>query len=146
MTIDIKFIQDSKGRWHIDFENGDLAFTKGLDTALYMSVFGEKRASSSEVTKPDLRRGHFTNEFSRVLNYQVGCLFWYYTSQSKLTDSVLKGLETTIQNGLSWLITDGYFSKTTTTITRISGGFNIDIKLINKLHENSKFYNLFVAT
>lgn len=145
MTIDVKLTQDGKG-WHLDFENGDIAKTDGLDTAILMSVFSEKRASSSEVSKPDLRRGHFINEFSRVLNYQIGSLFWLYTSQSILSDSVIRKLEIAITNGLSWMITDGMYSKTNVSVKKVSGGLEIDIELINKLHENSKYFNLFVAT
>lgn len=130
----------------MDFENGDIANTKGLDSACYLSVFAEKRASSSEVSKPDLRRGHFTNEFSKVLNYQVGSLFWFYTSQRKLTTSILRDLERAISNGLNWMITDGLFSKITVAVTKVGGGITIDIGLINKLHENSKYFNLFVET
>ncbi len=146
MAIDIKFTQDGNGRWHMDFENGDIALTKGLDTALFMSVFAEKRASFSEVGKPALRRGHFINEFSRVLNYEIGSLFWLYTSQSKLTDGILRKLEIATYNGLSWMITDGIFSKITVSITKASGGLTVDLALINKLQENSQYFNLFVET
>ena len=76
MAIDIQFVQDEDGDWDIDFENGDFKLTDGLDTALYLSIFGEKRATSSEVAIPELRRGHFTNEFSSVENYQIGNTAW----------------------------------------------------------------------
>ena len=50
MTIDIKFKQIA-GDWDIDFLNGDIEMTNGLDTALYLSVLAEKRASLSQVSE-----------------------------------------------------------------------------------------------
>ena len=112
MAIDLKFKQDSNGDWDIDFANGDFELTDGLDTAVYMSVFCEKRASSSQVSEPNLRRGHFTNEFSKKEGYQVGSFFWLYTEQAKNIDSNLRLIEGAIGDGLAWMIEDNIFSKT----------------------------------
>ena len=82
MTIDIKFKQIA-GNWDIDFLNGDIEMTNGLDTALYLSVLAEKRASLSQVSESTLRRGHFANDFNDIIGYQVGCLLWLYAKQAK---------------------------------------------------------------
>ena len=137
MAIDLKFKQDSKGNWDIDFANGDFELTNGLDTAIYMSVFCEARASASQVSEPTNRRGHFTNIFNRVEGYQVGSLLWLYTTQSKNTESNLK---------LIWMIEDGLISKIEVTATKSGTGVDLNIGLINELQKDSKYYNLFLAT
>jgi len=146
MAIDLKFKQDSNGDWDIDFANGDFELTDGLDTAVYMSVFCEKRASSSQISEPNLRRGHFTNEFSKKEGYQVGSLFWLYTEQAKNTDSNLRLLEGAITDGLAWMIEDNIFSKTKVQATRLNTQIELQIELVNKLQKNSQYYNLFAAT
>lgn len=141
MASDFKLNQ-SKGYWDLDVENGDFAKTDSLDTALYMSVFCEKRAN--QVSEPTLRRGHFTNQFSRVSGYEVGSLFWLYTEQVKNTDSNLTLIESAVTDGLRWLIDDGIISKTNVKATKSNAQINLEIGLINKLQSNSKYYNLFV--
>jgi len=145
MAIDLKFKQDSNGDWDIDFANGDFELTDGLDSAVYMSVFCEKRASSSQVSEPNLRRGHFTNEFSKIEGYQVGSLFWLYTQQAKNTDSNLRLLEGAVSDGLAWMIEDNIFSKVKVKATRSISTIQLEIELINKLQKNSRYYNLFAA-
>tara|TARA_R110000787_G_scaffold11537_1_gene38112 strand:+ start:4702 stop:5142 length:441 start_codon:yes stop_codon:yes gene_type:complete len=146
MAIDLKFKQDSKGNWDIDFANGDFELTNGLDTAIYMSVFCEARASASQVSEPTNRRGHFTNIFNRVEGYQVGSLLWLYTTQSKNTESNLKLIEGAVFNGLKWMIEDGLISKIEVTATKSGTGVDLNIGLINELQKDSKYYNLFLAT
>lgn len=141
MAIDLKLNQ-SKGYWDIDIENGDFAKTDSLDTALYMSVFCERR--SNQVSEPTLRRGHFTNQFSRRSGYEVGSLFWLYTSQAKNTTKNLTLLENAVTEGLRWLIDDAIISKTNIKATKTNTQINLEIELINKLQSNSKYYNLFV--
>ena len=146
MAIDLNFKQDYNGHWDIDFANGDFELTNGLDSAVYLSVFCEKRASHSQVSEPSLRRGHFTNEFSDVEGYQVGSLFWLYSDQVKNTDNNLRLLEGAVSDGLNWMIADDIFTKTNIAATRYQNQISLQIDLVNKLQKNSKYYNLFIAT
>ena len=146
MARDIKFKQNNQGQWDIDFVNGDFEMTQGLDTAVYLSVLGEKRASPSQVTEPTLRRGHFTNEFSDIEGYEVGSLLWLYTQQSKNTLSNLSLIESAVQDGLKWLVEDKIVSKVEVVATKQNTGVNIGINLINKLQKDSKYYDLFINT
>ena len=146
MARDIKFKQNNQGQWDIDFVNGDFEMTQGLDTAIYLSVLAEKRASPSQVTEPTLRRGHFTNEFSDIEGYEVGSLLWLYTQQSKNTLSNLSLIESAVQNGLKWLVEDKIVSKVEVVATKQNTGVNIGINLINKLQKDSKYYDLFINT
>lgn len=49
MPRDIELTQDVNSNFTIDFENGDFKLTDGLDTAIFMSIFGEKK--SKQITK-----------------------------------------------------------------------------------------------
>ena len=141
MAIDLK-INDEKGYWDLSVENGDLAKTDSLDTAIYMSVFCEKRAE--KINNQMNKRGHFTNQFSPVSGYQVGSLFWLYTEQARNTDANLSLIQSSIKDGLKWLIEDKILSKIDVNATKSGTGVNVEINLINKLQSNSKYYNLFV--
>lgn len=146
MAIDLKFKQDSNGDWDIDFANGDFELTNGLDTALYLSVFAEKRASESQVSEPFLRRGHFTNQFSDIEGYEVGSLFWLYTNQARNTESNLRLLESAVSDGLKWMTEDKIISKANVAASKSGTGVTLDIGLINSFQKDSTYYNLFVAT
>jgi phage gp46-like protein len=141
MSIDLK-INNTNGFWDLDIENGDLAKTDSLDTAIYMSVFCEKRAE--KISDPMNRRGHFTNQFVPVSGYQVGSLLWLYTEQAKNTDSNLSLIQSSVRDGLKWLIDDKIISKINVSTTKKESSVNIDIELINQRQSNSKYYNLFV--
>ena len=146
MSRDIKFTQDSNGDWDINFTNGDFEMTEGLDTALYLSVFSNKRASASQVTESILRRGHFTNEFSQVAGYEVGSLLWLYTEQAKNTSNILSLIEGSVYDGLKWMIEDKIISKIDIAASKSGTGVTLEIDLINKFQKDSQYYNLFVAT
>lgn len=146
MARDIKFIQDSDGYWDIDFENGDFKWTEGLDTAMYMSVLGEKRASQSQVKEPILRRGHFTNIFNEIENYQVGSLLWLYIDQSVNSASNATLAKSAIDDGLSWMIDDSILLDVETQIVRNGTLMTINIELISSLDSQSNYYDLFINT
>lgn len=146
MSSDIKLKQDENGTWDIDFLNGDFELTDSLDTAVYMSVFCEKRASSSEVKEPRLRRGHFTNEFSNVQGYEIGSKLWLFTQQAKNTEKNLASIEETITNGLKWMIEDNIISKSDVKATKENTRVRIEITLTSKTKEASNYYNMFVNT
>jgi phage gp46-like protein len=146
MARDIKFIQDKEtGDWDIDFSNGDFVTTEGLDTALYLSVLAEKRATEDQVPNPILRRGHFSNIFSNVEGYQIGSLLWLY-SQNPITNNLLSLVKSDLENSLSWMIEDNIIKDATIDVNKISNGLNINISISNRTQEESNYYELFIKT
>lgn len=143
MAKDIKLRQVA-GNWDIDFSNGDFELTDSLDTAVYMSVFGEKRASASQVSEPTLRGGHFTNEFSDIEGYEVGSLLWLRTRQAKNTQINLGLIEDAVKDGLSWMIEDKIISETEASASKTNSQVTIEVDLKNKYNQESKYYNLFL--
>jgi phage gp46-like protein len=146
VSSDIKLTQDGDGIWDIDFADGDFELTDGLDTAVYMSVLSDKRASVTEVKDPILRRGHFTNEFSDVEGYQVGSKLWLYTDQAKNTEDNELLTENSVTDGLKWMIEDNIISKSQVIVTRGLSRVNIEVDLTSKTREESNYYNMFINT
>lgn len=146
MARDIKLIQDKRNSiWDIDFENGDFALTEGLDTALYLSVLGEARASESQVANPVLRRGHFTNIFSDVQDYEIGSLLWFFSQQPN-TESNKTLTEDSIRKSLQWMLDDSIVSNAEVLVSRNSNGYKVDVSLTNQEQDQSNYYDLFIKT
>lgn len=146
MPRDVKLIQDEKGAYDIDFSNGDFDLTDGLDTAIILSIFGEKRATKTQVSETLLRRGHFTNEFSDVENYEVGSRQWLYTEQVANSQSNLSLLENSIRDGLQWMTQDDIVSNITVQASKTLSNIQLDINLEGKNKDNSTNYNTFINT
>ncbi len=105
MTTDVAVTLNENGiyDWTID-ENGD--FTNGdfFDSSLLYSIYGERRALSSEMPASHLRRGWIGNEFA---DYENGSKLWLY-EQAKLTRTVMNSVESETVTALQWLIDDGF--------------------------------------
>lgn len=136
---DIKLIHNGRF-WTLDSENGDLAKTDSLDTAVYMSVFCEKRADEKKVTNPLLRRGHFTNNF---YNYEIGSFLWFYAYQTNITMEKLELIKKAVLEGLKWFLDEKIMTKTIVNAKKRDNGIDLNIELVGK-RDNSKYYNLFV--
>jgi phage gp46-like protein len=146
MTRDVKLFQRPSSLFDIDFENGDIALTDGLDTALYMSVFCEQRALSTEVSDPLQRRGHFTNDFSDIDGYEVGSKFWLYTARATNTERNAELLQKTVrEDGLQWMIDDAIVKDVAIDITRVSDKVTLDIKLTT-IQDDTLYYQTFLNT
>lgn len=84
--------------------NGDIVTDDFFDTSLLYSLFGERRADSSEVVEPQLRRGWIGNEEK---DFENGSKLWLF-EQARLTRSNLNRIEDEARKSLQWLVDDGY--------------------------------------
>jgi phage gp46-like protein len=147
MAQDIKLTQDTQNTYDIDFADGDFELTDGLDTALLLSVFGEQRASAAQIPDPLARRGHFTNLFNIVDDYEVGCFLWLLTEQQRNTDANLSLIEETVLNdGLQWMIDDDILKTAEVNGTRESDGITLGINVTNQTQQDSRYYDIFINT
>jgi phage gp46-like protein len=85
-------------------ENGDILTDDFFDTSLLYSLLGERRASSSEMVEPQLRRGWIGNEGK---DFENGSKIWLF-SQARITRSNLNRIEDEAIKALQWLVDDGY--------------------------------------
>lgn len=83
--------------------DGDILTDDFFDTSLLYSIFGERRASPSEVVEPQQRRGWIGNS----ADFENGSKVWLL-SQARLTRSTLNRAQDEIRKALQWLIDDGY--------------------------------------
>jgi len=103
---DILLEKNSSGYYDINFtDEGDFVTTEGFETAILMSLLGEKRANESEVVEPQFRRGDWSNELNDVPDYEVGSKLWLLYVARANTESMNSGIDS-IKDGLQWMIDD----------------------------------------
>lgn len=147
MARDIKLTQDSTGCFDINFSDGDIVATNGLDSAFYMSVFYKERATIDEVKDPTLRQGHFTDTFNADPNYQVGCKLWLYTEQAKLTETNnILIAETVKQDGFQFMIDDNIVNDVNVEVTGTNTAITIDAEFESIDEVNSEYYQAYINT
>lgn len=147
MARDIKLTQDSNGVFDINFSNGDIETTDGLDSAFYMSVFYKQRADENQIQVPEYRQGHQNDIFNDDINYQIGSFFWLYSDQSRLDERILSLVEDTVRNdGLQWLIDDSIVKDIQVTATQQGNGYILSANFEAPSEDNSSYYDTFINT
>jgi phage gp46-like protein len=143
MARDIKLNQD-KGYFDIDFKNGDLELTDSLETSLYMSVLGEKRADESEVSNSIFRKGHFLKEFNKIAGYEIGSKLWLYIDQAQNIEKNKELIRGEIKESLKWLLEDNICKEINIETEISKEEIKIDIEIITGGGEETEYYSLFV--
>lgn len=111
--VDLNFEQDTEGIFDlvIDVDAKDLDTTDGLETAILVSLFSDRRAAADEVRDPLRRRGWIGNLIAEVPNDNFGSGLWLY-EQKRLTGDVLAGLRTEAEQALDWMVDEGLATST----------------------------------
>ncbi len=84
-------------------DNGDIETADQLDTALFMSLFCERRATDTETPASHLRRGWIGNESTP--DFEVGSKLWLY-EQARLSLDTINGIKSAAKSALIWMIED----------------------------------------
>lgn len=103
-------------------EDGDLKADDGLETAVAISVFTDKRIEDDEL--PDLeddKRGWWGDSLPDVPNDQIGSRLWLL-ERGKRTTEVLRRSEDYIEESLQWMVEDGVASSVISTSSYDSSG------------------------
>lgn len=132
--------------YDISFENGDFKLTDGLDTAILMSLFTDKRADESEVIDQEQRRGWIGNEQNQNNDYEIGSKLWLLYQARVNRDSLNRAIDYAMES-LSWMQTDGILKNINVSAEFISDGIKLNI--IFTRFDNSSFskqYNLWENT
>lgn len=147
MSQDIKLIQDEFGQFDISVEKGDLAGVDGFDTAYWVSLFSDARASSSLVMKPENRRGWMGDLVSSVENRLYGGLIWLLDQRRLNQDTLNKAIDYT-RDSLSWMIEDRVALNNTVTGTIIPRqGIQLKVEtLATDGKTETRFFDLWKAT
>jgi phage gp46-like protein len=95
------------GMFDLKIENGDVVRDDGLETAVIISLFSDRRVTEEE--KPFLansKRGYWGDMFSEIDGDKMGSRLWTL-EREKRTIEVLRRAEDYTREALQWMIEDG---------------------------------------
>lgn len=132
MKTDIQLIQDEQGRFDIAIEDGDIKSVDGLETALYVSLFTDARATEKQVFVPEYRRGWIGNLASLVDGRQLGSLLWLI-DQRRLTQTTLNEVVDYARKSVQWLVEDGLCIRTAVSGSIVPGqGIRLNVEITSQ--------------
>lgn len=113
------FWDDSQGAADFVVSGNDLETDDGLETAVFLSLFLDRRAEDSDELPAGQtdRRGWWADEFSTVEGDRIGSRLWLL-ARSKDVASVLPLAKQYAEEALQWLIDDLVAESLTATVTR----------------------------
>ena len=85
--------------------NGDLSTNDAFDTAIFVSLFTDARASYEQVPQPELRRGWHGDE--RTPGFQLGGFLWLW-EQPRSNAEAANGIAVAAEGSLRWMVDGGY--------------------------------------
>ena len=98
-----------EGDFNFDVSAQDLEASTGLQTAIIMSLFTDRRAREDDVL-PDSenldRRGWWGDLTSSYENDQIGSRLWLL-ERSKITEDIIPRAKKYAEEALQWLVEDG---------------------------------------
>lgn len=134
-NVDIAFVQDSLNRFDValDPDTGDLLGVEGLETALTLSVFAERRADASVVPQPEQRRGWWGNLVGPKSEegFEIGSLIWTL-EQARNTQEKLNKAEGFMRTGLNWLVEDGIAQTVSVSGSRTTDSMLLKADIISR--------------
>lgn len=101
---DLAFARDEEGLYDLvlDEANRDMKVTQGLESAVMVSLFSDRRAAADEVSDPLRRRGWIGNLVAEVNGDNHGSGLWLY-DQRRLTPAVATGIRREAEAALEWM-------------------------------------------
>lgn len=88
-------------------ESGDFVSDSGIETAVLISLFSDKRVNESELPPGTTeKRGWWGDMFPDVINDKIGSKLWTL-EREKITQQTLAAVETYAVEALDWMIEDG---------------------------------------
>jgi phage gp46-like protein len=121
MTGDIGlFWQVASGAADFEIEGNDLSVDGGLETAVMLSLFADRRAEDGDVL-PDGgsdRRGWWADEFSTVDGDRIGSRLWLL-ARSKDMSEVLALAPEYAREALAWMVEDKLAEAVEVTAERV---------------------------
>jgi phage gp46-like protein len=110
MANDIRFIWNNETQSAdlvLADGGGDLIRENGLETAIWMSIYSDRRASDDdEIDDNDDKRGWWGDQISSFENDEIGSKLWQL-DRSKTNDERIEKARQFIIESLEWLLDDG---------------------------------------
>ena len=128
------------GSFDLEIKNGDVVRDDGLETAVTISLFTDRRVTEEE--KPYLansKRGYWGDLFSEIDGDKMGSRLWTLEREKRTTE-VLRRAEDYTREALQWLIDDGVVLSISAIASYDNNKFiNIDVKIIKPLGNESRY-------
>lgn len=128
------------GCFDVEIKNGDVVRDDGLETAVTISLFTDRRVTEEE--KPYLansKRGYWGDLFSEIDGDKMGSRLWTLEREKRTTE-VLRRAEDYTREALQWLIDDGVVLSISANASYDNNKFiNIDVKIIKPLGNESRY-------
>jgi len=128
------------GMFDLTISNGDVVRDDGLETAVTISLFTDRRVTEEE--KPYLansKRGYWGDLFSEIDGDKMGSRLWTLEREKRTTE-VLRRAEDYAREALNWMIEDGVVLSISAIASYDSNKFiNLDIKIVKPLGNESRF-------
>jgi len=126
MDIALHMIDQPSGappRFDLSLSGADLATDEGLQTAVIVSLFTDRRASADDDIPDDAsdRRGWWADKWPGEPGDQIGSRLWLLGREKQLT-AVLKRAREYAEEALQWLIDDGIASRVEITAYDVRRG------------------------
>lgn len=148
MAIDLKLTEDStNGLYDVSFLNGDFETVNSFDTSLTVSLFGDARATESQIPQAHLRRGWWGNEFDDDFPiYQLGSRLWLLHQARNTQDTLNSAIDFT-KESLQWLVDKGHAKSVEVTGQRTTNNITLAIT-INRGNSvvETRYYDLWDNT
>lgn len=113
--------------WQIDhadiaIDGADLQSDDGLDTAVILSLFLDRRAAPDDILPPGTDpRGWWADTFADVQGDLIGSRLWLLGREKQLA-SVAQRAQEYAEEALAWLVQDGVSSSVAVVATWIARG------------------------
>ncbi len=131
---------ETNGLWDIEFENGDIKYTNGLETTVFISLLTDARAAADQAFAPEKRRGWLGNVASPVDGRDLGGLLWL-VDQARLNQDTLNSAIDYANKALNWLVEDGLVIEIKVTGRIIPTKYiELNITLVSKTGDASNVY------
>lgn len=132
MATDIKIINTGV-EYDIEFSGGDFTPEEGLETAVLMSIYTDRRADDDDILDdPDDKRGWWGDQFEAD---EIGSKRWQLYRQ-KITNETMSLLRQYDRDALQWMIDDGVVKDIVVTVERYST--NVVAEEIKLYYSNGK--------
>lgn len=115
---DVKLTYNPDTReFDINFVNGDIEPDHGLETAVVISLFTNKRVGDDELPKNEQDRAGWWADETLPGNDQIGSLLWVIAKKT-ITENVITKAQEYCVEALRWMIVDGVAKSVDVIVTR----------------------------
>lgn len=111
--------------------DSDLASDLGLETAVMLSLFCDRRADVDDVPPsgdPRDRRGWWADQFADVTGDRIGSRLWLLDRAKATNEAGLRAREYVLE-ALAWMVEDRVVASIEADVTLTGGGLLIDLAL-----------------